>query len=92
MEFLLHDLKSYSQISYRGCSQKFQNLNFLHLFVALLQEAHFSKGINRSFRNNLFLLISSDLCHKKMLLESLTIPLSVFRKFNKQCVTLKLEK
>ena len=23
------------------CSQKCQNLNFLHLFVALLQEAHF---------------------------------------------------
>ena len=29
-------LKAYSQISYRGRSQKSQNLNFLHLFLALL--------------------------------------------------------
>ena len=35
----------YSLIPYRGCSQKFQNLNFLHLFVAFLQEGHFPKGI-----------------------------------------------
>ena len=40
-------LKAYSQISYRGHSQKIQNLNFLHLFVALLQEAHFLKGIKQ---------------------------------------------
>ena len=32
--------------------------------------------INRNFGNNLFFLISSDTCHKKMLLESLNIPLS----------------
>ena len=38
-------LKAYSLISYRGRSQKFQNLNFLHLFVAFLQEGHFTKGI-----------------------------------------------
>ena len=38
-------LKAYSLISYRGRSQKFQNLNFLHLFVAFLQEGHFPKGI-----------------------------------------------
>ena len=29
----------YSQISYRGHCEQFQNWNFLHLFVALLQEA-----------------------------------------------------
>ena len=28
-------LMAYSQISYKGRSQTFQNLNFLHLFVAL---------------------------------------------------------
>ena len=38
-------LKAYSLISYRERSQKFQNLNFLHLFVAFLQEGHFPKGI-----------------------------------------------
>ena len=41
------DLKAYSQFSYRGRSQKFQNLKFLHLLVALLQEAHFPKGIKQ---------------------------------------------
>ena len=29
----------------QGCSQKCHNLNFLHLFVAFLQESHFIKGI-----------------------------------------------
>ena len=38
-------IKAYSLISYRGGSQKCQNLNFLHLFVAFLQEGHFPKGI-----------------------------------------------
>ena len=38
-------LKAYSLISFRGRSQKFQNLNFLHLFVAFLQEGHFPKGV-----------------------------------------------
>ena len=38
-------LKAYSLISYRGRSQKIQTLNFLHLFVAFLQEGHFPKGI-----------------------------------------------
>ena len=41
----VQSLKAYSLISYRGRSQKFQNLNFLHLFVAFLQEGHFPKGI-----------------------------------------------
>ena len=34
-------------------------------------------GINWNFGNKLFLFISSDSCHKKMLLESLTIPLTL---------------
>ena len=38
-------LKACSLISYRGRAQKFQNLNFLHLFVAFLQKGHFPKGI-----------------------------------------------
>ena len=29
----------------RGRSENFQNLNFLHIFVALLLEAHSPKGI-----------------------------------------------
>ena len=40
-------LKAYSLISYRGRSQNFQNLNFLHLFVAFLQKGHFPKGIQQ---------------------------------------------
>ena len=32
-----------SPISFTGRSRKIQNLNILHLFVALLQEAHFPK-------------------------------------------------
>ena len=41
------NLKAYSQISYWGRSQKIQNLIFLHLIVALLQEAHFPKGMKQ---------------------------------------------
>ena len=38
-------------MSNRGRSQNCQNLNFLHIFVALLQEAHFPKGIRmKSFQ------------------------------------------
>ena len=36
------NLKAYSQISYKGHFQKVQNLNFLHLFEALLQNSHIS--------------------------------------------------
>ena len=51
---LFNMLKAYSQISYRGRSQKFYNVKFLHLFVALLQEAHFPKGINqKSFQSEI---------------------------------------
>ena len=39
-------LKAYSLISnIRVRSQKFQNLNFLHLFVAFFQKIYFPKGI-----------------------------------------------
>ena len=38
-------LKAYSQISYRGRSQKFWNLTFLHLFVGSPKKARFLKGI-----------------------------------------------
>ena len=38
-------LQAYSLISNRGRSQNFQNLNFLHVFVALLLKAHLPKGI-----------------------------------------------
>ena len=34
--YVSHSLKAYSLISNRGCSQNFQNLNFLHLFIAFL--------------------------------------------------------
>ena len=40
-----HPLKAYSLISYRGRSQKFENWNFLHLFVAFLPKVDFPKGI-----------------------------------------------
>ena len=42
-------LKAYSQISYRGRSQKFQNLNLLHLFVAFLPKVHFPNYCVREF-------------------------------------------
>ena len=42
-------LKAYYLISYKGCSQNCQNLNFLHLFVALLLVAHFPKGIRLNY-------------------------------------------
>ena len=48
------NLKKYPQISYRGCSQKCQNYNFLHLFVALLQEAHFLKEIKDTSHDSIF--------------------------------------
>ena len=44
---MMFKLKAYAGISYRGCFQKFKNLNFLHLFVALPQEVHFPKGIKQ---------------------------------------------
>ena len=47
-------LKAYSQISSRGRSQKFQNLNFLHLFITLPLKTHFPKGIEqKSFQGEI---------------------------------------
>ena len=43
-------------------------------------------GINWNFGNKLFLFISSDSCHKKMLLESLNIPLIFFFFLSRQLV------
>ena len=38
-------------MSNRGPSQNCQNLNFVHIFVALIEEAHFPKGIRlKSFQ------------------------------------------
>ena len=46
---LIHSqLKVYSLISYGGCSQKFQNLNFLHLFVASSQKYISPKEFSRN--------------------------------------------
>ena len=42
-----YTLKACSQISNKGCSPKCQNLNFLHLFIALPVKRHFSKGIGQ---------------------------------------------
>ena len=48
------NLKAYSQISDRGCSQNCQNLNFLHLFLALPLKTHFPKGIGqKSFQGEI---------------------------------------
>ena len=38
-------LKAYSLMLNRGRSQNFQNLIFLHIFLAFLKKAHFPKGI-----------------------------------------------
>ena len=44
-------LKAYSLVSNRGHSQNFQNMNFLHISVALLYEAHAPKGMRlKSFQ------------------------------------------
>ena len=58
--------KAYSQISYRGRSQKCQNLNFLFLFVAFLKKIHF--GFLHFFRGGtmLFELFHFFLCFCKL--------------------------
>ena len=48
------NLKAYSQISNRGRSQKFQNLNFLYLFITLPLKTHSPKGIEqKSFQGEI---------------------------------------
>ena len=46
-------------------------------------------GINWNFRSNFFMLISFDSCHKKILLESLTIPLAL-KEHNLICLPNKI--
>ena len=43
--YVLFILEAYSLMLNRGGSQNFPNLNFLHIFVALLWDAQFLKGI-----------------------------------------------
>ena len=54
-------------MSNRGRSQNFQNLNFLHIFVALFREAHFSKGIGlQSFQYEMRAIFTERLVHKTL--------------------------
>ena len=46
----------------RGCSQNFQTLNFLHIFVALLLKVHFLKGIRlKSFQYEMRTIFTESL-------------------------------
>ena len=55
-------LKSHSLMLNRGHSQNFQNLFFLHIFVALLYEAHFLKGIRlKSFQYEMRAIFSQKI-------------------------------
>ena len=46
----------------RGRSQNFQNLNFLHISVALLKEAKFPKGIRlKSFQYEMRVIFTESL-------------------------------
>ena len=57
---LVIDLKAYSLRSNRGHSQNFQKFEFLHIFLALLKEAHFPKGIRlKSFQYEMRAIFSS---------------------------------
>ena len=54
-------------MSNRGRSQNFQNLNFVHIFVALLQESHFPKGIRlKSFQYKLRAIFIESLVHETL--------------------------
>ena len=51
-------------MSSRGRSQNFKYLNFLHIFIALLQEAHFLKGIRlKSFQYEMRAIFTESLLH-----------------------------
>ena len=61
------NLKVYSLMSNRGRSQNCQNLNFLHIFVALLQEGHFPKGIRlKSFQYEMRAIFTESLVHETL--------------------------
>ena len=50
----------------RGRSENFQNLN-LHIFVALLKEAHFPKGIRlKSFQYEMRAIFTESLVHETL--------------------------
>ena len=54
-------------MSNRGRSQNFQNLNFLHIFVALLEEEHFPKGIRlKSFQYEMRTVFTEILVHENL--------------------------
>ena len=60
-------LKAYSPMSNRGRSQNFQNLNFLHIFVGLLYEVHFPKGIRlKSFHYEMRAIFTESLVHENL--------------------------
>ena len=62
---LENKLKANSQLSYRGHSQRFQNLNFSHLFVSLRKETHFPKGIEqKSFQGEIRAIFPLSLVDK----------------------------
>ena len=49
----------------RGRSQNCRNLNFLHIFLALLEEAHFLKRIRlKSFQDEMRAFFTESLKHK----------------------------
>ena len=51
----------------RGRSQNFQNVKFLHIFVALLGEANFPKGIKlKSFQYEMRPIFTESLVHETL--------------------------
>ena len=65
--FFFFPLKAYSLMLDRGRSQNFQNLNFLHIFVDLLQEAPFLKGIKlKSFQYEMRAIFTKSLVHETL--------------------------
>ena len=55
-------------MSNRGRSQSFQqNLNFLHIFIAFLAEAHFLKGIRlKLFQYEIRAIFTQSLIHETL--------------------------
>ena len=54
-------------MSNRGRSQNFQNVNFLHIFLALLKEAHFPKGIRlKSFQYDMRAIFTESVVHETL--------------------------
>ena len=54
-------------MSNRGHSQNFQILSFLHIFIALLQEGHYIKGITlKSFQYEMRAIFTKSLVHETL--------------------------